>query len=160
MLETEFEPSCEGSGREKDLKTRVWLPLCAMAVLLVAVAGTTTEEQSVPETQAPVPAASAAGDDAITPPGVGGLKTYRDPLTGERRSPPPGVVFPALTPAERNARSRSHEGLEEVRGATPEDGFMVDLKGRFHSAVVSVRQQDESYTTRCLNEVPHATRGE
>ena len=93
-------------------------------------------------------------------PGVGGLKIYLDPVTGERRSPPPGVTFPALTPAEQNARSHSHEGLEEVQGANPEDGFMVDLKGRFSSAVVSTRQPDGSFSTRCLGELPDAMRKE
>ena len=157
MLHTEFEPFCEGTGREKDVKTRVWLPLCATAVLLAAVVAIATEDRRDDVKQQSVSAASA---EAVRAPGIAGLKTYRDPVTGERRSPPPGVVFPALTPAERNARSRSHEGLVVVPGATPEHGVMVHLQGRFRSSVVSVRQPDGSRTTRCLDELPHAVRWE
>ena len=157
MLHTEFEPFCEGTGREKDVKTRVWLPLCATAVLLAAVVAIATENQ---RDDAKQPSVSAVSAEAVRAPGIAGLKTYRDQVTGERRSPAPGLVVPALTPTERNARSRSYEGLVQVQGATPEDGVMVDLRGRFRSSVVSVRQPDGSYAMKCLDEVPHVARGE
>ncbi len=157
MLHTEFEPSSEGTGREKDVKTRVGLPLCATAVLLAAVVAIATED---PRDDAKQPSVSDASAEADRAPGITGLKTYRDPVTGSRRSPPAGLFVPALTPAERNARSRSHEGLVLVQGATPEDGVMVDLRGRFRSSLVSVRQPDGSYAMKCLDEVPHVARGE
>ena len=97
-------------------RVRPWLFLGGIAVLLAALVAIATDEQGAPEVQAPVPAASAAGDAAVTPPGVGGLRRYRDPVTGERRSPPPGLAPAALSAAERRALSRSHEGLVEVPG--------------------------------------------
>ena len=146
--------------RRTPRRVRPWLFLCGIAVLLAAVVAILTEEPRGAEAQPSVPVAAAASADPIISPGSAGLKTYRDPVTGERRAPVPGVVIPALTPAQRNARSRSHEGLQQVQGATPGGGVMVDLKGRFRSTTLSVRQSNGTYTVRCLDQVPHAPRGE
>ena len=94
------------------------------------------------------------------PPGVGGLKTYRDPVTGERRSPPRAIPLEALDARQRNALSRSHLGLVEQAGPSPAGGVRVDLQGRFRSAVVVTKQPDASCATECQDQVPDAMRGE
>ncbi len=93
-------------------------------------------------------------------PAVGGLKTYRDPVTGERRSPPRAIPLEALDARQRNALSRSHVGLVEQAGPSSAGGVHVDLQGRFRSAVVVTKQLDGSFATRCLDQLPDAMRGE
>ncbi len=93
------------------------------------------------------------------PPGGGGLKTYRDPVTGARRSPPRAMPLEALDARQRNAFSRSDAGLVEEPGPTVAGGVHVDLQGRFRSAVVITKQPDGSFSTRCLDQLPHAMRG-
>ena len=94
------------------------------------------------------------------PPGVGGLKTYRDPVTGERRSPPRAIPLEALDARQRNAFSRLDTGLVEEPGPSAAGGVHVDLQGRFRSAVVVTQQPDGSFSTRCLDELPRTMRGE
>ncbi len=93
------------------------------------------------------------------PPSVGGLKTYRDPVTGERRSPPRAIPLEALDARQRNAFSRSDAGLVEEPGPTVAGGVHVDLQGRFRSAVVVTKQPDGSFVTECLDQLPDATLG-
>ncbi len=93
------------------------------------------------------------------PPTVGGLKTYRDPVTGERRSPPPGLPAPRLSVSERRALRRSHEGLVAVSGQTPAGGTRVDLQGRFLSNVVARVGADGTASMGCLDDLPDALRG-
>jgi len=90
---------------------------------------------------------------------VGGLKTYRDPVTGERRSPPPGLPAPALSASERRALSRSHEGLVAVAGQTSAGGTRVDLQGRFLNHVVASVGVDGTVSMGCLDDPPDALRG-
>ena len=91
---------------------------------------------------------------------VGGLKTYRDPVTGERRAPPRAIPLEALDARQRNSLSRSHVGLVEEAGPSSAGGVHVDLQGRFRSAVVVTKQPDGSFATRCLDLLPHGMRGE
>ncbi len=95
-----------------------------------------------------------------TAPVVGGLKTYRDPVTGARRSPPSAIPLEALDARQRNALSRSHVGLVEQASSSSAGGVHVDLQGRFRSAVVVRKQADGSLVTKCLEQLPHAMRGE
>ena len=91
-------------------------------------------------------------------PAEGGLKTYRDPVTGERRSPPPSLPAAALTASERRGLSRSHAGLVAVPGPTPAGGTRVDLQGRFLSHVVARVGADGTASMGCLNDLPEALR--
>lgn len=82
-----------------------------------------------------VSTAASAGDDAAT---AGGLKVFVDPATGQILSAPPqGGSALALTPAEQNAFSTSHDGLTQTPSAKPGGGYRLDLKGRFQSSLIA-----------------------
>ena len=86
------------------------------------------------------------------PAGVGGMKAYRDPVTGERVGPPPRAVHPSAP--QPSALSRSHTGLEVVPTGTAAGGVRVDLQGRFRSSVVATKRPDGSVSVRCLDKPP------
>lgn len=70
------------------------------------------------------------------PRSLGGFRATVDPSTGEfLKNPPPQAAVP-LTPGERNAASRSHEGLV-VRPHPQGNGEYVDLQGRFQSPLMA-----------------------
>jgi hypothetical protein len=88
----------------------------------------------------------------MTPRAVGGMKAYRDPVTGERVGPPARAV-PSSAP-QPSSLSRSHTGLEVVPTGTAAGGFRVDLQGRFRSSLVATKQPDGRVSTRCVHELP------
>ncbi len=81
-----------------------------------------------------------------------GYKATVDPITGEFTVPPPAAAIPGIFGAPPPARSlaTSHEGLVPVPGTTRGGGWVVDLKGRFRSAVVATVSPDGPLTTRCV----------
>lgn len=105
-----------------------------------------------PQTADRTPGPDATGAEATSGPSrmAGGLRAYRDPLTGERRLPPPGRE-PTLAPgAPLGTMSRSLQGLIQERGPTHAGGVRVDLRGRFRSALVATRNKDGSVSTHCI----------
>ena len=144
----------------RETHARRTLIVCAGALALAALVAIAGEAPSVSEADPPGGQAEAAVSPKVIPPGVGGLKTYRDPVTGERRSPPRAIPLEALDARQRNAFSRSDAGLVEEPGPSAAGGVHVDLQGRFRSAVVITRQPDGSFSTRCLDELPRAMRGQ
>jgi hypothetical protein len=68
-------------------------------------------------------------------------RVYLDPQTGRMlNEPPAGAQVMALSPAELNMISTSHQGL--VEQALPGGGYMVDLQGRFRSMAVATVADD------------------
>ena len=136
------------------------LTACAGVLALTALIALAESTPPASELErASAPAEPTPSTRAISP-AVGGLKTYRDPVTGERRSPPRAIPLEALDARQRNSLSRSHVGLVEEAGPSSAGGVHVDLQGRFRSAVVVTKQPDGSFATRCLDLLPHGMRGE
>ena len=141
-------------ARRRALK-RVWPGwlLGAGLVLLAALVAVAT--QSPLDTERDATASAGTPDSAsqdVTPRAVGGMKAYRDPVTGERVGPPRGAVPPSAP--QPSALSRSQVGLEAVPGQTAAGGIRVDLKGRFRSSLVAKKQPDGTISTRCVHEQP------
>jgi hypothetical protein len=127
--------------------------LAASVLLLAALVAVAT--QSPLDAEQGATASAGTPDSAsqdVTPRAVGGMKAYRDPVTGERVGPPP-VALPPSAP-QPSALSRSHTGLEVVPTGTAAGGFRVDLKGRFRSSLVATKQPDGTVSTRCVHELP------
>ena len=141
-------------ARRRDLK-RVWTGwlLGAGGLLLAALVAVAMQSPFDTERGATASAgtSASASQDAF-PPGVGGMKAYRDPVTGERVGPPPRAVPPSAP--QPSALSRSQVGLEAVPGETAAGGIRVDLKGRFRTAVVATKRPDGTVSTRCVHELP------
>ena len=129
-----------------NIKRTLLLAAGLMAVcLLVAAPGTAAEpdpqaqpaEASTPATQAaPVAAAPAAG-----------MLAFRDPVTGQLR-PPTADELDAIRPQLEALFNQSSEGLEQIE--MPDGSVMVDLQGRFASAVVATVAADGTVTTECV----------
>ncbi len=158
-------------ARRRALK-RVWPGwlLGAGVLLLAALVAVATQspldtERGAAATE-PGPVASTfaetppSASQDVLPPGIGGMKAYRDPVTGERVGPPPGAVPPPMTEMQRSALSRSHAGLEEVPSPTGGGGFRVDLQGRFRNALVATKRLDGTVSKRCVHELPDIQEGQ
>ena len=76
-------------------------------------------------------------ESRATPAGAAGAKVALDQSTGQLVVPPPATASRVVPSARVDALSTSHEGLVAVRGVSRAGGVMVDLKGRFRSAVVA-----------------------
>jgi hypothetical protein len=145
-------------ARRKALK-RVWLGwlLGASVVVLAALVAVATQSPldinngRGPEASASAGTPPSASQDVL-PAGVGGMKAYRDPVTGERVGPPPGPVPPSVP--QPSALSRSQVGLEVVPTGTAAGGVRVDLQGRFRSSLVATKRPDGTVSTRCVYELP------
>ena len=91
---------------------------------------------------------SAMGGSArvgsAAPAGAAGMRIHVDPTTGVLRSTP--AVAPASPPVTA-AVSTSPLGLVQV--PAPRGGVMVDLKGRFRSAVMARVGANGTVTTEC-----------
>jgi hypothetical protein len=147
-------------ARRRALK-RVWSGwlLSASVLLLAALVAFATLSPLDTERVGTAPSAgtSTSALQNVTPRAVGGMKAYRDPVTGERVGPPPGALPPSAP--QPSALSRSQVGLEAVPGQTAAGGIRVDLKGRFRSSLVATKQPDGRVSTRCVHELPEI-RGE
>jgi hypothetical protein len=129
-----------------------WL-LGAGAVLLAALLAVATQSPLGKERDATASAGTpASASQDVTPQPVGGMKAYRDPVTGERVGPPPAAVPPSAP--QPSALSRSHTGLEAVPTGTAAGGFRVDLHGRFRSSLVATKRPDGTVSTRCVHVLP------
>jgi hypothetical protein len=123
-------------------------------MLLAALVAVATQSPLDPErvNTAPSAGTSASASQEVLPHAVGGMKAYRDPVTGERVGPPPPALPPSVP--QLSALSRSQTGLEVVPTGTAAGGFRVNLQGRFRSAVVATKQPDGTLSTRCVHELP------
>jgi hypothetical protein len=97
---------------------------------------------------------AAAGATATSAPESGAAKAaaagqwiHVDPETGRVGAPPPGTAAGAAIAADPAFRT-SHEGL--VVEHAPGGGEMVDLQGRFRSAVRARVKPDGSVVTDCV----------
>ena len=149
---------------DRSPKGRQLGPALAACAGVLALAALVALAESTPPAASELERASVRTEPTLStraiPPGVGGLKTYRDPVTGERRSPPRAIPLEVLDARQRTALSRSHLGLVEQAGVSPAGGVHVELQGRFRSAVVVTKQPDGSFATRCLDQLPDAMREE
>lgn len=146
-------------ARRRALK-RVWPGWLLGAGVLLLAALVAVATQSPRDRERDATASAGTPDLAsqnMSPRAVGGMKAYRDPVTGERVGPPPRAVPPSAP--QPSALSRSHTGLEVVPTGTAAGGFRVDLKGRFRSSFVATKQPDGTVSTRCVHELPEL-RGE
>ncbi len=97
-------------------------------------------DESAPAAQAaPVPATGAA---------PAGMLAFRDPVTGELRSPTPAEID-AMRPELEAIYNQSSEGLEEI--VLPDGSVGIDLQGRFMSSVVAIVGPDGTVRTRCVH---------
>jgi hypothetical protein len=147
-------------ARRRALK-RVWLGwlLGASVLLLAALVAVATQSPLDTERGATASAGtSASASQDVTPRAVGGMKAYRDPVTGERVGPPPAAVPPSAP--QPSSLSRSQTGLEVVPTGTAAGGFRVDLKGRFRSSLVATKQPDGRVATRCVHDLPDTQGGQ
>ncbi|MGR9117578.1 MAG: post-PEP-CTERM-1 domain-containing protein [Gammaproteobacteria bacterium] len=91
---------------------------------------------------------NAYSQDQIDPPcslggsSVSGIVVHIDPRTGQPTSHPLPEQSAALEKLETARANRSTVGLVEEKG--PTGGVMVNLRNRFQSPVVAVKQQDGS----------------
>ncbi len=69
--------------------------------------------------------------------GAAGAKAAVDPSTGQLVVPSPTTAAKVVPSTRVGALSTAHEGLVAVRGVSRAGGVMVDLKGRFRSAVIA-----------------------
>jgi hypothetical protein len=90
-------------------------------------------------------AALSASAALAGPPTGAGMRAHVDPQTGARVAAPP-----AAPAAASPSLSRSAAGLVEV--PHPSGGFVVDLQGRFRSAVRATVQPDGTVTTDCTRD--------
>ena len=72
----------------------------------------------------------------VAPRGSAGMRAFVDPQTGELTGPPTGRP-PEVAPPPQAPLSTSDEGLAEVDVPRPGRGVMVDLRGRFRSALTA-----------------------
>ena len=147
-------------ARRRALK-RVWPGWLLGASVLLLAALVAVATQSPLDTERGAPASAGPPDSAsqdVTPRAVGGMKAYRDPVTGERVGPPPGAVPPSAP--QPSALSRSHTGLEAVPTGTTAGGVRVDLQGRFRSSLVATKRPDGTVSTRCVHELPDIQGGQ
>jgi hypothetical protein len=98
------------------------------------------------DTASGVTAASAPDSGAIKA-ATAGQWVHVDPETGQVGAPPPASALGAAIAADP-AFSTSHEGL--VVEPAPGGGEMVDLQGRFNSAVWARVKPDGSVVTGCV----------
>lgn len=96
----------------------------------------------------------AGGEQTDTPASAAGLTVYKDPETGRLRPLPPEKLQELTSPELRKAVSLSHEGLKET--AAPGGGVMVDLQGRFQSAMQARIAADGELLTDCGHAEPSA----
>jgi len=89
-----------------------------------------------------------AGEPA---PAAGGMKAYADPQTGALLPAPPAGARPEPASPEF---SQSAVGLREE--PAPGGGVMVDLQGRFQSAMVATVGADGSVRIECQDQRPSA----
>ena len=86
-------------------------------------------------------AAAIAGEDRPSEAGpAAGMKVHIDPATGNiLPTPPQGAPAGAITlsTSERNAFSKSSDGLVETPSSGPAGGSKVDLRGRFQSPLIA-----------------------
>ena len=85
-------------------------------------------------------AAIAGDDNSASAWPAAGMKVHIDPATGNiLPTPPQGAPAGALTlsTSERNAFSKSSEGLVETPSSGPAGGSKVDLRGRFRSPLIA-----------------------
>ena len=102
---------------------------------------------------------SGSVDDIAVPAEAGvtgapqsGYVVHFDPATGKVVEPSIDSV-PVEFPAEwQNALSTSAEGLVEVPSPVEGGGVMVDLRGRFRSAMVAVTDEDGNVTAPCVSD--------
>jgi hypothetical protein len=132
--------------------------LLLLAALCAVTAQSPFDTDQGPGTSLSADTPASVSQD-LTTRGIGGMKAYRDPVTGERAGPPPGAVAPSGPEALGSSLSRSEVGLEAVPTGTPAGGIRVDLKGRFRSSLVATKRPDGTIATRCVHELPQ-TQGE
>src|SRR5262249_4909635 len=88
--------------------------------------------------------AQAAGVEAP----VGGMKTSRDPATGERPDPPaPGTAAPQPVPR------RAGKPVESP-GKSAAGGVKLDVRGYLQENIISERNADGTTTTRYVRPAP------
>ena len=82
-----------------------------------------------------------------------GMTVHINPETGAiLKEPAPGTVPLQLSPQERNAMSRSQEGLVSVPSTVPGGGVTVDLQGRFRSPLIATVGPDGKVRMQHLGE--------
>jgi hypothetical protein len=111
---------------------------------------------------APAPPRSAAGGPAAAEAGTeaAGLRAYIDPETGRFvPEPPPGVVD-EVDRATAAALSTRSEDLVEQPSPVPGGGVMVELEGRFQSAIEMSVDESGALSSDCAtDEAPPAADG-
>ncbi len=128
-----------------------------LALLLLALAlAVTFEKQEVAVTEAGEPAAtvsdSPAPDTESGPAPRPGMTATLD-AAGEKYVQPDPEQMQRMTV---DAQLTSDEGLEVEPGPDGE-GYIVDLKGRFRTAVVATVDDEGKITTDCVQESPEET---
>lgn len=102
-------------------------------------------------------AAVAAGARSAAAPSAA-FVVHFDPATGKVVEPSPSAAPVTFGPEWRNSLSTSADGLVEERSPIPGGGVMVDLRGRFRSAMVAVTDGEGHVTAPCVSD-PEAARG-
>lgn len=82
------------------------------------------------------------------------MRIYINPKTGKIEPPPSDMTLPALSRAERNAMSTSHDGLEEEPSSVPGGGVRLDLKGRFRSPLIATQNGTGKLQFKHLHATP------
>jgi len=126
--------------------------LLAITLFTAALVGG-DEAPAANDQSAPV-AAEAQRVEAAPPAGAAGMTVYKDPITGRLLPIPPGELQDLLTDEMKSAVSMSQEGLAET--AAPGGGVMIDLQGRFQSAMQAAVDADGKVTGHCDQGVPAA----
>ena len=116
-------------------KTHYFVGACVALNMGLANAVETAGDQAKPTTQAVAPATPVTGY-----PGAA-QRIYRDPVTGEFTTPPPGFVDELPQQFQQTpGASSSDQGLEVI--THPDGSQSVDLQGRFQSTVFATIDPD------------------
>src|SRR5438552_11139750 len=116
----------------------LWMGACILPVAGTACSRDEIQPPALGNASPALPVTAAAPRTAgaarpVGAVGENGLVAYKDPVTGALGSRPANVARVVPDPKTAAAVSTAHTGLFEV--PSPAGGTMVDLQGRFQSAI-------------------------
>lgn len=128
------------------------LSLSAFFLCLITIAGEPAKPAKSNQPQEPTQVSASA--EAALPEASAGMKGYIDPKTRQIVTPTPAVQ--ATEPVSVDSpMSTSHEGLKEERSEARPGGYLMNLKGRFNSAMVVTVDADGNTVVGCDNAETH-----
>lgn len=134
----------------------MWQTISRFCVITsLVLSGACASTGAVPEVPRPHSAAIKTGSDAPTR-AQGGMRVYKDPVTGEFKDPPPETAQQIPIPTQK-VITEAQEPPTVKESSVPGGGIEVDLKGRFHRYITATKDADGRVKIQC-NPTPQENR--